>query len=209
MSPSQSKHDRELWLPPIITGVVSVAPTLALPQRYHLLPPFVTESLAGFIVVTSVIAMFLGWRGKRASLVRLIGLLVALNTSLSLFAFGSLLSVIFQAGPGLRGQSLLGSASIVWLSNVSFFALLFWYLDAVLADKQPEVLFPELGLEDRKGWRPNFLDYVFVSLTTALAFGPSDSPPASTRMRLAMITEAIVSFVTIGLVVARALNALG
>jgi uncharacterized membrane protein len=188
---------------------VALGPTFVLPQRYQLLPEWARESLLALGLVVAVVAYLQRARREEAAL-RLVGALVIVNATLTSLAFASLLSIIFQVGPSLKGRSLLASASCVWLATVAGYALIYWFLDDVCAseDGKPQLLFPERGLPDRDGWRPNFADYVFVSVTTALAFGPSDTPPASTPMRIAMMSEAIVSFVTIGLVVARAFNAI-
>jgi uncharacterized membrane protein len=198
-------------LPPALTALLSLAPTFALPERYHLLPAFVADSLVGVVVVVAAVLFFLERTRRDSVEVRVVATLVVINTVLTLLAFANLLNVVFTVGPSLRGPALLGSASCFWIAMVATFGLIYWYLDTVapITVSKPQLLFPELGLDDRSGWRPTFADYAYVSVTTALAFGPSDTAPASGPMRLAMASEALASFVTIGLVFARAFNAIG
>ena len=56
------------------------------------------------------------------------------------------------------------------------------------------------------GWKPEFLDYVFVSFTTATAFSPTDTMPLSGWAKVLMMIESLTSLTTIGLLAARAVN---
>ncbi len=58
------------------------------------------------------------------------------------------------------------------------------------------------------GWRPVFLDYLYVSLTNATAFSPTDTMPLSLMAKSLMGLQSLVSLVTLGLVVSRAVNIL-
>jgi uncharacterized membrane protein len=68
----------------------------------------------------------------------------------------------------------------------------------------PQQLNPELAPPD---WRPEFLDYLYVAFTTANAFSPTDTMPMAHWAKVAMGTQALISFVMIGLILARAVNA--
>jgi uncharacterized membrane protein len=57
-------------------------------------------------------------------------------------------------------------------------------------------------------WRPQFIDYAYVSLTNATAFSPTDTMPLTAMAKSIMGVQALVSLVTLGLVVARAVNIL-
>jgi uncharacterized membrane protein len=58
------------------------------------------------------------------------------------------------------------------------------------------------------GWRPAFIDYLYTSLTNAIAFSPTDTMPLTAIVKSLMGLQSIVSLITIGLVVARAVNIL-
>ena len=58
------------------------------------------------------------------------------------------------------------------------------------------------------GWRPGFIDYLYVSLTNATAFSPTDTMPLTPMAKSVMGVQALISLVTIGLIVARAVNVL-
>ena len=53
-----------------------------------------------------------------------------------------------------------------------------------------------------------FIDYLYVSLTNATAFSPTDTTPLTHMAKFIMGVQALVSLVTIGLIVSRAVNIL-
>jgi hypothetical protein len=56
------------------------------------------------------------------------------------------------------------------------------------------------------GWRPQFLDYLYLGFTDATAFSPTDVMPLALWAKLAMTVQAIASLGVGGLVIARAVN---
>ena len=123
-------------------------------------------------------------------------------------------------GHGGPGRDLLGAAAGVWITNVVVFGLAYWELDrggplgragARPAPDLPDLWFPQDA--DAKaaappGWRPTFVDYLFVSLTAATAFSPTDTMPLTPRTKLLLGLQSVVSLLTVGLVAARAVNIL-
>ena len=87
-----------------------------------------------------------------------------------------------------NGRELIISGVLIWLTNFLIFALWYWELDrggpgrrAAGHDAPPDFLFPQMA-DDRiepLDWRPQFIDYLYVSLTNATAF----SPPTRCRSR--------------------------
>jgi hypothetical protein len=116
------------------------------------------------------------------------------------------------------GNALIIGGAEIWLTNVLIFALWYWELDrggpglrAAGLDGRPDFLYPQMNAEVAAlypGWRPLFVDYLYVSLTNATAFSPTDTMPLSSQAKLMMGLQSLVSLVTIGLVVARAVNIL-
>ena len=58
-------------------------------------------------------------------------------------------------------------------------------------------------------WVPVFVDYLALSGTTATAFSPTDTMPLTSRAKLLMLVQSLISLIVIGLVAARAVNILG
>jgi hypothetical protein len=69
----------------------------------------------------------------------------------------------------------------------------------------PQMTRPRLAI----GWRPSFTDYLYTSYTNATAFSPADTLPLSAMAKLLMTIQSLTALVTILLVAARAVNALG
>ena len=67
----------------------------------------------------------------------------------------------------------------------------------------PQQLNPIIG---PPGWRPRFVDYVYLSFTNSTAFSPTDVMPLVPWAKLAMAVQAMVSLAILGLVIARAVN---
>jgi uncharacterized membrane protein len=117
-----------------------------------------------------------------------------------------------------HGRELITSGVLIWLTNFLIFALWYWEIDrggpgrrAAGHDGVPDFLFPQMA-DDRIepiDWRPKFLDYLYVSLTNATAFSPTDTMPLTPTAKSIMGIQSLVSLVTIGLIVSRAVNILG
>lgn len=84
---------------------------------------------------------------------------------------------------------------------MAVFALLYWELDGGG---------PEARAAGYVGRSPDFVssfyDYLYVSLTSSIAFSPTDAMPYSRRAKLAMAAENLLSFATLAVIVARAVN---
>ncbi len=120
---------------------------------------------------------------------------------------------------GVEGQNagqLLVVGGGIWLTNVIIFALWYWEFDrggpvgrtkgVALPDFQfPQMQFPELADEN---WEPNFVDYLYLSFTNAMAFSPTDTLPLNRWAKMLMLSQSLVSLVTVALVIARAVNIL-
>jgi uncharacterized membrane protein len=57
-------------------------------------------------------------------------------------------------------------------------------------------------------WSPSFVDYLFLAFNTSTAFSPTDSPVLSRWAKVMMMTQSLISFATVALLAARAVNIL-
>jgi hypothetical protein len=121
-------------------------------------------------------------------------------------------------------RELLFGALLIWSMNIFVFASWYWRLDAGGPRSRSRrggvycggaFLFPQLSLapETRKaihadGWRPRFIDYLFVAFNVSTAFSPTDVPVLSAWAKVLMMTQASISLVTLAIVAARAVNIL-
>ena len=120
-------------------------------------------------------------------------------------------------GHHTQGRILIASGAVLWVTNVILFGLWYWELDRggpaereAETPQYPDFLFPQMS-EERwapDDWKPVLVDYLYLSLTNATAFSPTDTMPLTPRAKWLMSAQALTSLVTIGLVVARAVNIL-
>jgi len=144
--------------------------------------------------------------------VALLGLLVAADA----VAVGVLLAALAGSNAAsLSAGELFAHGSVVWLTNIITFGLLFWMLDEggprVRAERgrlDPDFQFPQ-DAAGRSDWSPRLSDYLYVSLTNAIAVSPTDTMPLTRRAKGLMAAESLISYTIAILVVARAVNVLG
>ncbi len=122
--------------------------------------------------------------------------------------------MVVTEGAALRGLALLSTAAALWLGNLVVFALWYWLLDRGGPEVRlsgisvpPDLQFPAANATYPE-WTPDFIDYVFVAFNTSIAFSPTDTTPVTTRAKLIMMAQALLSLVTLAVAVARAVNIL-
>jgi hypothetical protein len=117
-------------------------------------------------------------------------------------------------GADLPGKSLLSGALAIFLTNIIMFGLWYWELGSPgLSGRYKQTaghhfLFPQMQMAGRN-WLPRFTDYLYVSLTNATAFSPTDTMPLTHWAKSLMSIQAVISLLTVVLVTARAVNILG
>jgi hypothetical protein len=144
----------------------------------------------------------------------LIGLISAVNAAAAVRLVAGIIDAVkFSTDANV----LLASGGAIWLSNVITFGLWYWDLDrggaaarARGSGRQPAFVFPEMVNAEyvRPGWCPKFLDYLYLSFTTATAFSPTDVSAIRPWAKLMMMTEEAISLLVAILVVSRAVNIL-
>jgi uncharacterized membrane protein len=203
---------------PVVAAIlVALVLQLTLPDQLALPSKWLLPGIE-FGVLMALIAMF-PVRFDRESRARRTGGLI-LTALLSIANAWSAVLLVTRLVEGQLGQSagpLLASGVAIWLTNVIAFAVWYWELDrggpaarAMATRPLPDFLFaqmqsPELAPRD---WEPGFVDYLYLSLTNATAFSPTDVLPMTTRAKLTMGAQSLVSLLTVALVLARAVNVL-
>jgi hypothetical protein len=128
-----------------------------------------------------------------------------------------LLAYYLIHGGKAGGHELIVSSIAIWLTNVVIFGLWYWEIDrggpgarTHPVQQPPEFLYPQMANPAlaSKSWRPTLLDYLYVSLTNATAFSPTDTMPLSPRAKGLMAVQSLASLMTVALVAARAVNIL-
>lgn len=151
-------------------------------------------------------------RRRRVFSLALIGL-VSVTYLVSLW----LLVHYLVKGGKTAGHPLISAGVVLWVDNVLLFAVWYWLMDRdgplphVRSDVRPDFMFTQMTDEARDlypEWSPNFADYLYLSLTNAAAFSPTDTMPLTRLAKLIMGVQSLASLVTVGVVLARAVNIL-
>jgi hypothetical protein len=147
---------------------------------------------------------------------------VLLNLVITVAVIWSL-GVLIAGLPGKREAptELLRSAVALWISNVLVFAGWYWRLDAGGPLRRelrsshtkgaflfPQMTFPPDSPLADLGWKPGFVDYLFLAFNTSTAFSPTDVPVLSRWAKLLMMIQSCVSLGSIAILAARAINIL-
>lgn len=211
----------------------TVAVVLAL-ILYMRLPPKLTFGpawIAPSLVLALLIPLLL-LGARRATLAMWlrscsIGLISVMNffNVMSVFLLIKDLVVGTPTHHPLTAVDLLRGGALIWGTNVLVFALWFWEFDSDGPDGRAKVksardfagadfLWPQMNLDPAhlacadRDWKPRLIDYVYLSFTNALAVSPTDVMPLSRWAKMLMLVESLISFITVGLILARSVNIL-
>ena len=120
---------------------------------------------------------------------------------------------------GLTGIQLLNSSISMWATNVLIFSVVYWRLDrggnearAEGAPGTQDWHFPRQDAESGSKWsqwRPTCVDYLFLAFCTATAFSPAHAMPMTSRAKMMLMAESLISLVTVMAIVSRAIGLLG
>jgi len=196
--------------------LAALALNLALPEKLTLGPTWLVPSVEGLLLAALVLTTPRRTAdegpGRRWAALGLIALVSIANTS----SLVLLVHFLLQGGKA-NGHQLILSSIVIWLTNVIIFGLWYWELDrggpgerAADHPRTPDFLFPQMVTPDvgPPAWRPNFVDYLYVSFTNATAFSPTDTMPLTPWTKVLMLVQSLASLITVALVAARAVNIL-
>jgi hypothetical protein len=217
MTPAQTAQTKVTAQPvwPAILAVFSVGCLhLALPEPLTFGPSWLLLALIALLLVPVTIARL---RGSFALNQWLGFLLLTVITAFMLWSLAFLVRALLyhQIAPNL----LLRAATALWVTNILVFASWYWRLDAGGPHQrhirgshtEGDFLFPQMTLPPAAGqssWSPGFVDYLFLAFNSSTAFSPTDSPVLSRWAKVAMMVQASISFTTVALLAARAVNIL-
>jgi hypothetical protein len=183
-------------------------------------PALGTRWLGPGIMASLLVALLLAdparIEGRARWLRRLAGVLILSLAAMALAATAILIADLVRgAYVTEKASTLLVSGALVWLGNCLVFGLLYWHFDtggplARYRGDRPyrdfaftQHMSPELAPE---GWRPQYVDYFILGLTTSTAFSPTDVMPIAIWAKLTMALQSLISLAVVGLVIARAVN---
>ena len=191
---------------------------LALPRDLIVGPVWLLPTLIVVLLIPTVVTHRSGTRGLN----RVLGVVISGITTLALIASVWLL---VRTLPSHREAplKLLYSGALLWLTNVLVFALWYWRLDGGGPTQRQEekkfgstsFLFPQMQVphDERAqfactGWRPLFIDYLFVAFTQSSTFGPTDAPLLARWAKVLCMIQIFISLTIVILLISRAVGVL-
>ena len=206
----------EPFWPAQATILAAIVLQLSLPERLTIGPAWLMPALEGMLLIGMFFATpreleFEHPRRRKVALG-----MIAFVTAANIYSLTALSKFLLHNNVQ-KGHELLISGVVIWLTNFLIFGLWYWELDrggpgkrAAGKDTPPDFLFPQMSDDtiEPRDWRPRFIDYLYTSLTNATAFSPTDTMPLTSMAKCMMGIQSLVSLVTIGLIVSRAVNIL-
>jgi len=217
MGPVTGRQPEPRW-PAIIALFAVGGLRLALPEELSAGPKWLLLAVVGVLLVPTVVT-------NRKNMYRINQIFGYLLTAIITLDMTWSLWQLVAALPSHRQTpvELLRSAAALWLTNIIVFASWYWRLDGggphardlkgVHTDGA--FLFPQMTLAPdarrqmgEQCWSPGFVDYLFLAFNTSTAFSPTDCPVLSRWAKVLMMIQSLISFATVVLLAARAVNIL-
>jgi uncharacterized membrane protein len=210
--------ERRLPLTLALTLLVAMALPFLSPEKLSLGPKWLLVVLLGIFLIATLVAGPELVKGRAIVLRAMaIGVVVVLVVKDS-WSTANLLIDLIKGGPETNNPTgLLITGGVVWVANNIVFAMLYWELDSggPIERARRKVRYPDLAFPGQltpdivpPGWRPVFIDYLYLGFTNALAFSPTDVMPLAHWAKLTMALQSFISVAILSLVVARAVNIL-
>jgi hypothetical protein len=218
------RGSRVTYWPAQLCVLAAIALQVRLPEKLTVGPSWLLPSLEGALLIGMALTTPRGRVDEDHPVRRrvAIGLIALVNvanaTSLYLLAH-ELLHKHVQ-----NGHALILAGIAIWLTNVLIFALWYWQLDRggpanrarhpdpTSPEGRPDFVFTQMdgGLPyTPPGWMPSFMDYLALAVTTATAFSPTDAMPITQQAKALLSAQGLISLVTLGLIISRAVGILG
>ena len=187
------------------------------PEREHLGPPWMVPAVEIGLLFALLAAdpMHLA---RRTKWLRPLALTLIVTLMAIVFVSDAILirDLIEGAKITESPSALLASGALVWAGNALVFGLLYWELDngGPLARYRGDNPYPDFAFSQQlspelapPNWRPHYIDYFILGITTSTAFSPTDVMPMKAWSKLMMAVQSLISLTVLGLVIARAVNA--
>lgn len=202
-------------------AAVAIAAMITLqfnvPTRFSLLGWWVLPAMEAVILVAIVIVNPMRISTFSRVVRRLSLTLIALASAANGWAAAYLVTGLVRGTEGRNAESLLVVGGNIWVTNILIFSLWYWELDrggpgarAQAMQPLPDFVFPQMTSPQlaHPDWEPTFGDYLYLAITNATAFSPTDTLPFSRWSKVTMGIQSLVSLTTGALIIARAVNIL-
>ena len=201
---------------PVLVALVGVGLiSFSLPHSLVVGPRWLLLALVLVLLIPATLAH----RAGNHRIDTLFGYLISGVITLALAASLVLLIVRLPTKTESPG-SLLGSAAMLWATNVLVFAIWYWRLDAGGPHAREKrgahtagaFFFPQMmdgvPIEHPDTWMPRFVDYLFLAFNTSTAFSPTDTAILSRWAKGLCMLQSVISLSIIAILASRAVGML-
>jgi len=179
--------------------------------------------ISGILLSVSILA-YSGSHRKPSRSARALSIaVVVLLPLINLLCMGWFIYDMLNPATITVSHELLLAGFALWVVNIGVFSLAYWELDTggpeiralglptVFRNKNyPDFVFPQQTSGDPQlapeNWTPGFIDYLYLSITTATSFSPAALSPYTHMAKMMAGAEALVSLFILGLIVTRAMS---
>ena len=179
--------------------------------------------VSGIMLTLSILA-YSGSHKKPSKAARGLSIAVVILLPLiNLVCIGWFVFDMFNPATITVSHELLLAGFALWIVNIGVFSLAYWELDTggpevrilglptVFRNKiHPDFVFPQQMPGDPQlapeNWAPGFLDYLYLSITTATSFTPGAAAPYTHMAKMMAGAEALVSLFILGVIVTRSMS---
>lgn len=209
-----------------IAVLAALALYITLPPKLTIGPGWVAPALVLFVLIPLLVIAPRQRLAKRTRLLSIV--LIAIVNFFNLASALLLVASFFHPDKASNHSAalVLRNGAQIWVTNILVFALWFWELDSGGPDARAragaavqfdtaDFLFPQMQMALAGGdtapcidpkWKPRFLDYLYVGFTNSTAFSPTDTMPLTRWAKTLMTVEALISLMTVAIVVSRAVG---
>ena len=184
---------------------------------------WVLPLISGVLLTSSILA-YSGSHNKPSKSARALSIAVVVILPLiNLLCLGWFVYDMLNPATITISHQLLLAGIALWIVNIGVFSLAYWELDAggpevralglptVFRNKiYPDFVFPQQISNDPRfvppNWTPGFIDYLYLSITTATSFTPAALTPYTHMAKMMAASEALISLFILGLIIARAIS---
>jgi hypothetical protein len=212
-----------------LATLVALGLYVTLPPKYTIGPIWVAPLMVMAVLVP--LSILAPKRHRESRRMRFWGIVsIAIINFFNIVSVLALVDSFFhpaKTAQAVSAATLLLHGMQIWLTNIIVFALWYWELDGDGPDarahanaasefKNADFLFPQMQQMAMASscdaaymdplWKPQFFDYLYLSFTNCTAFSPTDVMPLSRWAKFLMMVEALISLITVAIVLARAVS---
>jgi hypothetical protein len=206
----------------VMAGQTWIAYAINLNPAINFGSVWVLPLISGLMLTISILA-YSGSHTKPSKSARFLSIsVVIVLTLINLMCVAWFVYDMLNPATITVSHQLLLAGFALWVINIGVFALAYWELDAggpevralglptVFRNKNyPDFVFAQQASPDPRlapvNWLPGFIDYLYLSITTATSFTPANPIPFTHMAKMMSGSEALISLFILGIIVARAI----